>query len=47
MYELPGRQRNPAPISLPEGELERLTEQVVRKIDERIVAHRERTGRRF
>lgn len=30
-----------------EFELERLTEQVVRKIDERIIAHRERMGRLF
>lgn len=31
----------------PEIDLERLTEQVVHKIDERIVAHRERMGRNF
>jgi hypothetical protein len=35
------------PKIVPEVDLERLTEQVVRKIDERIVAHRERLGRNF
>lgn len=39
--------KTPQARAVPELDIERLTEQVVRKIDERIIAHRERLGKNF
>lgn len=39
--------KTPQTRGVPELDLERLTEHVVRKIDERIIAHRERLGKNF
>ena len=42
-----GSSREPWPGSPPQVDVEGLTEQVVRRIDERIVAFRERMGKPF
>jgi hypothetical protein len=45
--ELPAVRPGAAPAGVAALDVERLTDQVVRKIDERILAHRERVGKVF